>query len=157
MNQEEICCEKFDPVPWDEKTFEWVNKKFIKDHVYTLFYMPINFGPVIKRIMSKVEKAGAQTPDNVCLSDHTSKWNMDLLVAVDKEVTGAENVILSGTFFSKVYEGNFRETGTWMQDFESYIKDKGASVNKMYMWYTTCPKCVKKYSKNYVVIVGQIK
>ncbi|WP_369688185.1 hydrolase [Anaerophaga thermohalophila] len=23
------------------------------------------------------------------------------------------------------------------------------------MWYTTCPKCAKKYGKNYVAIVGQ--
>ncbi len=26
-----ICCPKFDPAPWDDKTFEWTNKKFIKD------------------------------------------------------------------------------------------------------------------------------
>jgi hypothetical protein len=26
----------------------------------------------------------------------------------------------------------------------------------MYMWYTTCPKCAKKYGKNYVTIIAQI-
>ncbi|MCK7469725.1 MAG: 60S ribosomal export protein NMD3 [Desulfomicrobium escambiense] len=25
------------------------------------------------------------------------------------------------------------------------------------MWYTTCPKCAKKYGKNYVAIVGAIE
>jgi len=154
--QKQECCLKFDPAPWDGKTFEWMNKKFVKDNVFTLFYMPINFGQVMKRIMSKVEKAGAQTPDYICLADHTSKWNMDLYLAVDKEVAGAENVTLSGKFLSKVYEGNFKDTGIWMKDFESYAKDKGVSIQKMYMWYTTCPKCAKKYGKNYVVIVGQI-
>jgi hypothetical protein len=24
------------------------------------------------------------------------------------------------------------------------------------MWYTTCPKCAKKYGKNYVVILAEI-
>lgn len=118
--------------------------------------MPINFGQVMKRIMNKVEKAGAQTPDYICLSDHTSKWNMNLYLAVDKEIPDAENVTLSGKYFSKVYEGNFKDTGKWMKDFENYAKDKNMIVQKMYMWYSTCPKCAKKYGKNYVVIVGKV-
>jgi len=155
QNQKE-CCPKFDPAPWDDKIFEWQDKKFIKDKVCTLFYMPVNFGAVIKRMMSKVEASGAKTPDNICLSDHTSKWNMNLYLAVDKEIPGAENMTLSGKFWSKVYEGNFRETGKWCKDYEALAKSKGMNIKKMYMWYTTCPKCAKKYGKNYVVIVGEI-
>jgi len=75
---------------------------------------------------------------------------------VNKEVSGAENTTLSGKFFSKVYEGNFKDTGKWMKDFENYAKGKGMEVKKMYMWYTTCPKCAKKYGKNYVAIVAQV-
>ncbi|MBU1130994.1 hypothetical protein KJ840_02575 [Patescibacteria group bacterium] len=150
------CCPKFDPAPWSGKIFEWDNKKFIKDKVFTLFYMPLNFGSVVKRMMAKIEKAGAKAQYWMGLSDHTSKWNMDLYVAVDKEIPGAENVTLSGKFLSKVYEGNFKDTGIWMKDFENYAKGEGISVKKTYMWYTTCPKCAKKYGKNYVVIIGQI-
>lgn len=36
-----ICCPEFDPIPWDGKVFEWKNKKFIKDSVFTIFYMPM--------------------------------------------------------------------------------------------------------------------
>jgi len=156
QNQKE-CCPKFDPAPWDDKIFEWQDKKFIKDKVCTLFYMPVNFGAVIKRMMAKVEAAGAKTPDNICLSDHTSKWNMNLYLAVDKEIPGAENMTLSGKFWSKVYEGNFRETGKWCKDYEALAKSKGMNIKKMYMWYTTCPKCEKKYGKNYVAIMGEVE
>jgi hypothetical protein len=151
------CCPKFDPSPWDNKTFEWNNKKFIKDKVFTLFYIPMNFGAVITRMNKKVEKAGAKVPDWFCLSEHTSKWNMDLYLAVDKEIPEAENVVLSGKYFSKVYEGDFKDTGKWCKDFESYVKAKGLNIKKWFMWYTTCPKCAKKYGKNYVVIIGEIK
>jgi hypothetical protein len=155
LNQAE-CCPKFDPKPWDDKVFEWENKKFIKDKVCTLFYMPMNFGNVIKRMNAKVEKAGANMPDWLCLSDNTSKWNMDIYLAVDKEVADAENISLSGKFLSKVYEGNFKETGKWMKDFQSFAKQKGFEIEKWYMWYTTCPKCAKKYGKNYVVFIAKI-
>lgn len=156
MNKEKICCPKFDPTPWNGKTFEWVNKKFIKDRVFSLFYMPMNFGSVMKRAGEKIEKSGATVQDGMWLSDHTSKWNMDLYLAVDKDVIGVENVTLNGKYLSKVYEGNFKETENWMKDFENYVKSKGESIKKMYTWYTMCPKCAKKYCKNYVVLVGQI-
>lgn len=155
QNQE--CCPKFNPDPWDGKVFEWENKKFIKDRVLTFFFMPLNFGQVMKRIHKKAEKAGAKIPDWVCLSVHTSKFNTDVYLATDKDVPGAKNVTLSGRFFSKVYEGDFKETGKWCKEFEELIRDKGQVIKKMYMWYTTCPKCAKEYGKNYVVIIAELR
>lgn len=150
------CCPKFEPEPWDDKIFQWENKRFIKDKVFTIFFMPLNFGAVMKRLNAKVEKSGAAIPDWLCLSDHTSMWNMNLYLAVDKEVGNTENTTLSGKFYSKVYEGPFKDTGKWCKDFEKDIREKGFELKKMYMWYTTCPKCAKKYGKNYVVLIGNI-
>ena len=152
---QEICCPQFNPAGWDEKTIKWENKKFIKDKVFTFFYMPMNFGKVIVRMNEKVQNAQATIPDWLCLSDHTSKWNMDLYLAVDKEIPDAENVTLSGNFFGKVYEGPYKDTGKWCKEFETFAKDKGLNIKKLYMWYTTCPKCAKKYGKNYIVIVAE--
>ena len=153
---ENECCPKFDPTPWDGKLFEWNNKMFIKENVSTFFNIPLNFGGVMKKLDEKVRGAHAHIPDGVCLSDHTSKWNMNVYLAVDKEIPGAENMSLSGNFLSKVYEGDFRETERWCKDFEAYAKAKGMKIGKLYMWYTTCPKCAKHYGKNPVVIVGQV-
>jgi len=150
------CCPKFNPEPWDNKIFEWTDKLFIRDKVCTFFFMPINFGKVMTRIMKKVEVNGIAVPDYLCLSDHTSKWNMDIYLAVDQEVAGADNCKLSGKFMSKVYEGNFNKTGEWCKDVEADAKSKGFEIKKWYMWYTTCPKCAKKYGKNYVVIIAEI-
>lgn len=150
------CCPKFDPEPWDGKIFQWENKRFIKDKVLTFFFMPLNFGSVMRRLNAKVERSGATIPDWLCLSDHTSSWNMDLYLAVDKEIPDTENISLSGKFFSKVYEGPFSNTKKWCADFEKQIKERELDLKKMYLWYTTCPKCAKKYDKNYVVIIGNI-
>lgn len=150
------CCPKFDPAPWDEKTIEWNNKKFIKDKVFTFFYMPLRFGALMTKLVEKVEKADAKTADQLCLSDCTSKWNMDVYLSVEKEIPGAENVTISGKFLSKVYEGPFQDTGKWCKDFEGYVKGKGMNLNKLYMWYTTCPKCAKVYGKNYTVLFGKV-
>jgi len=156
METETGCCPRFDPKPWDGKILVWKNKPFVKASVFTLFFMPINFGSVISRVYGKVQEAGAAAKDNVCLSDHTSKWNMDIYLDVKKPVDGLDNVKLSGKFLSKVYEGPFKDTGKWCKDFDAYAKKKGFTVGKMYMWYTTCPSCAKKYGKNYVGIIAKV-
>ncbi len=153
---ETICCPPFDPAQWDDKVLEWQNKPFIKDKVFTFMFMPVGFGKVMKRLDEKVRAAEAIMPDYLCLSDHTSSWNMDLYLAVDKEIPNANNVTLSGKYFSKVYEGPFKDTGKWCKYYEKEAEGKGMKIKKWFMWYTTCPKCAKKYGKNYVVIIGQV-
>lgn len=155
-NQESECCPRFDPAPWEDARINWEGKKFIKDKVKTLFYMPINFGQAMKRSDKLVRDAGATFQENLALSDHTSMWNMDIYIAVDKEVPGAVNTTLNGKFYSKVYEGPFKDTGKWIKDAEADTRSKGMNIKKWYMWYTTCPKCSKKYGKNYVVVLGEV-
>lgn len=153
---EEICCPLIDPSIWDERILEWKSKMFIKDKVFTIMFIPFGFGKVMKRLDEKVRAANSSMPDYLCLSDHTSSWNMDLYLAVDKEIPNATNVTLSGKFFCKVYEGSYNETGKWNKDFERIGAEKGYKYKKQYLWYTTCPKCAKKHGKNYVVFFGQI-
>jgi len=136
------CCEPFEPKLWDSKEIVWKDKKFIKDQVLTVFYIPVNFGAVMTRATKKIEEAGGRVSGGLVLSESVSKWKMDVYLAVDKEIAEAENVKISGKFISKVYEGEFKEMGKWMAE----------QPKSRYVWYTTCPKCAKVYGKNYVVI-----
>ncbi len=159
MVKENECCPRFtnkDIKAWDKKTLIWKNKKFIKGKVFSLFFIPINFGQVISRMDKNARASGAKIINNLCLSEHTSKLNMDIYLAVDKKVDNEENVELSGRFLSKVYEGDFKDTGKWCKDFEEFANKKKVKIKRWLMWYTTCPKCAKKYGKNYTVIMAKI-
>ena len=68
-----------------------------------------------------------------------------------------ENVSLSGNFYGKVYEGPYKDTKKWCEDYEHVVKSKNMKIRKWYMWYTTCPKCAKKFGKNYVAIVSEVE
>jgi hypothetical protein len=155
--EKEVCCPKFDAKPWHEQFFQWENKKFVKAEVQTFMNIPLNFGRVIKKLDKKVRMRDGRMPDGLCLSDHHSKWRMDIYLAVDRDIPGAEMTNLSGTYFSKVYEGDFRKTKEWCADFAQTLDQKGLVLKKQYMWYTTCPSCAKKYGKNYVVLMGEVE
>ena len=153
---ESVCCPKFEPEPWQDKILEWKDKKFITTRVFTLLYMPVGFGNTMRKLDRAMRQTGAESPDRLCLSDHTSQWNMNLYLATDMDIQGYNTAIMSGRYYSRVYEGSFKDTGKWCKDFEESAKSKGYSPGKLFMWYTTCPKCAKKYGKNYVVILSRV-
>lgn len=150
------CCPELNVALWDDKTIEWNQKKFMKSKVCTLFYMPMNFGGVMTKAVNKVSASQAEFEEGLCLSEHTSMWNMNVYLAVNKEIADVENTEISGKFYCKVYEGPYNNTGKWIKDFEKISSEKGLNISKTYFWYTTCPKCAKKYGKNYVVILGKM-
>jgi hypothetical protein len=110
----------------------------------------------MSRLTKRVEESDVKTINSLCLSENTSLWNMNLYLEVKKEVAGTENITLSGEYYCRVYEGEFSKTGEWSKDFDLNTKSKGYHIKKLYMWYTTCPDCAKKYGKNYTVLIGQL-
>lgn len=159
-NNEDICCPPFDRLPWDETYHTWKEKKFIKDEVRQILHMPLNMGKVIKRMDEKVRLAGAlpDIKDSLLLSYDPSPWKSELYYAVSKFVPGGDtkNVTISGNFISKVFEGPYNHIPKWIKEMEAFVKDQGHQVKKYYFYYTTCPKCAKKYGHNYVVILAEI-
>lgn len=151
-----FCCSAFNPEPWQQNEQTWDNKLFIKHRVRTFFNIPLNFRKVMMHLNSMAYKAGSQLPNGLCLSEHISSWSMNLYLAVNKEVPGASNTSFTGTIYSKVYEGNIKQTKRWVKDFNNDAVEHDLKFKKMYMWYTTCPVCSKKYGKNYVVILGRV-
>ena len=150
------CCPRFNPEPWDEKEVTFQDKLFIKDHVRSFLHIPLNFGKVMVKNMEMIQKADALSPEPLLLSDEKSLWGADIYIAVSKEVPGAEMVRVSGTFLTKVFEGPYKNAGKWAKEMAEYVKAKAKNMEKMYFFYTTCPKCAEFYGKNYTVILVKV-
>lgn len=160
MNEQNIkstgCCEPFNPEPWQDKEIIWQDKIFVKDHMASFLYMPLNTGKKIVKNLKLIAEAKAQAPHQLMLTDEKSPWSADIYIDVSKEVPGAQMTTLSGTFLTKVFEGPYRNAGKWAKEMKEYVKNKGKEAKKIYFFYTTCPKCAKAYGKNYVVLFAQI-
>lgn len=152
----EECCPPFDPEPWDEVELTWENKRFVKDRVTSFLHIPLNFGAVMKRNAGPIQAAGAFPETVVVLSDENSLWGSDLYLEVTQDLPDANMVTISGTFLSKVFEGPYRDMRKWIEEMKAFVQSKGKDPGKFYFFYTTCPKCAKKYGKNYVAILAKV-
>ena len=150
------CCPRFDAAPWDDKEVIFQEKLFLKDHVRSFFHIPLNFGGVMVRCMKRIEAAGAE-PEHLVLSDERSLWGSGhRYIAVDKEVPGAQMARLSGTFLTRVFEGPYKEIRQWIGQMKAHVESREKRLEKLYFFYTTCPKCAKHYGKNYVVLLAKV-
>jgi hypothetical protein len=153
---EKECCPKVDPKIWDNKVFTWNDKKFIKDNVRQFMHIPLGMGKVITRMWKKLEAADAIPKEFLLLSYDPSPWKSELYMAAEKDAPGAENITISGDFCTKVYDGPFENCGKFYQDMQQSVKNQGKEAKKIYFYFTTCPKCAKKYGHNYIVAFAQI-
>lgn len=151
------CCPKFIPRDWDDQTFKFKDKPFVRFTVRSFLYMPLNMGSMITKVMAAVEAADAtDKTEHIMLSYDLSPWQSEHYLAVTKQVAGLENVTLSGTYLSKVFEGPFKDAPKWLAQMQEYVAAKKQSAKKIYLSYTMCPKCAKFYGHNYVVALAQL-
>ncbi len=162
MNKKETkpteCCPPFDPKLWQEKKLVWKNKRFVKDSVVAFMHIPLNMEQVMKRMWIKIQAADAAwTEEWLMLTDDPTPWKSDQYIAVNKEVPKIDNVKISGTFLTRVFEGPYKEARNWHEEMMAYAKKKTKKAPiKIYFYYTTCPKCAKERGKNYVVGLAQV-
>lgn len=151
--EKDICC----PIPnikdWDNKKIEFKDKKFVRMYTKSLFYIPINMGKIMTTLNKLVRdnKAEEDISKTMILSRELSPWKAEQLYLVKKEINGADNVTLNGMFYSKVIDGPYQNAKFLYEDLTKYAKENGYKPNDIYIFYTTCPKCAKKYGKNYII------
>lgn len=159
-SESDPCCPKFNPDLWDGKTSNWNDKLFIKDTIRQLFHRPLpsSMGKAVGRMWRKAKDSGADPSieDFLLLSYDPSPWKSELFMTVTKEVPGAENVKLSGTYLSKVFDGPYNSPPKWIKEMEKLVASKGRRPMRFLFYFTTCPRCAKIYGHNYAVVFAQI-
>jgi len=151
------CCPRFRPEGWDEQELHFQDKLFVRAKTASVAHIPINMGTVFKRTFKAIEDAKASSDEDfIVMSRDRSAWSAEHLFSVTDEVPGQEMVRLSGDFITKVFEGPYKEMPRWHEQVLQDAKARGKDPDKIYFFYTTCPKCAKTYGKNYVVAVAKV-
>ena len=114
-------------------------------------------GSVYPKTFTAIKEAnGLDHNSFIVLSYDPSPWKGEHYFAVTKEVPGYEMERITGDFLTKVFEGPYKNAPKWIKEMEEFVKGEGRQVKKTYFFYTTCPKCIKVYGKNYVVAVSEL-
>lgn len=155
------CCPKFNVERWDKKAFNWNSKKFIKDSIPEIFHIPIpsTIDKKITRMWTSIEKSNAQSPnkeDTLILFRDPTPFKGEIYISVEKDVPNEENVTLSGTFISRVFDGGYNDVPKFIKSMEEYLSETNKIPKDYYIHYAYCPKCAKEYDHNYMIIFAKI-
>ena len=151
------CCPKFNPEGWDGRELHFDSKEFIRATTRSFAHIPLNMGRVFSRVQGYIEDADAYSPTNcLVLSRDLSAWKAEHLFSISKTVPEEDAVTLTGDFITKVFEGPYRDAKNWHGEMKDLARARGSNADEVYFFYTTCPRCAKKYGKNYIVGVARI-
>lgn len=151
------CCTLIEPQDWEGQTLKFDNKLFVKARTRSFLHIPLNMQSVMAKAQAAIEDSGAAEKEWLILSKEVSPWHAEHYFAVTKDVPDLETVRLSGTFMTKVFEGPYKDAGTWYRQLIAYVKSAGKKTLETYFFYTECPKCAKTYGKNYVVGFAKVE
>lgn len=159
--QDQPCCPEFDVAKWDKKTFAWESKLFLMESIPTFLHIP--FPPMIGKKTMKMhtmaEKAGVTIPDlsdALILFRDPTPFKSEIYYAVTKEVDGANNTTISGTFMARVFDGPYNAVPRFLKEMEQYLKESDKSAQDYYIHYAYCPKCAKKSGHNYMILFARV-
>ena len=156
---ESDCCPLIKPIDYDGKLFDFKDKMFVRVRTINFLHIPLNMSMVMRRAVRKISESDADVDpeDYIMLSDEVSPWYSYHYIAVSDEVPGLKTQEISGKFLAKVFEGPFKDAEKWYEELIDYTFASGYEPIKTLFYYTTCPKCAKKYGKNYVVGFEQVE
>lgn len=151
------CCPRFNPEGWDGRALHFEDKLFVRATTKSVNYVPSDMAEVFEKTFAAIMKAGAYDEKNVIvLSRDLSSAKGEHYFAVGKEVPGEEMVRWSGDYATKLFEGPYEEAPKWEVETRAEAARRGRAASEVYFFYTTCPKCLEVYGKNYVVAVAAL-
>lgn len=158
-NQE--CCPKFNVDKWDKRTLNWNSKKFIKDSMPEFFHIPIPsmIDKKITRMWSAVEACGAASADKedtLILFRDPTPFKGEIYISVEKDVPSENNIEISGTFVSRVFDGGYNDIPKFVKEMDNYLAETEKKAKDYYIHYAYCPKCAEKYGSNYMILFAKI-
>jgi hypothetical protein len=85
-----------------------------------------------------------------------SPWKCEFYMPVTKAVPGADNVGLSGTYYTKVFDGPFSQVPQYINEMDILLAQKDMLAKRYYFYSAACPICERKYVANSIVAFAQI-
>lgn len=151
------CCPKFNPEGWDGRHLHFEDKLFIRAKTSCLLHFPLKMGKVFARVQAYIKDCLALDPDgSFVLSRDLSPAEGEHSFAVTGNVPGEDIATVYGDFITRVFEEPYRKAEDWVHELEVAVAASGNNATRIFMLYTTFPKCARAYGKNYVIGVAEV-
>lgn len=155
------CCPNFDPERWDRKSFEWNDRPFIKESMPTFLHMP--FPPIIWWKITKMCKMAENAKANLAKKEDTlllfydpHPFKSEIYLSVSGEVPKAKNIKITEKLMSRVFDGPYNDIPQYIKEMNKYLATENKTAKRYYIHYAYCPKCIKKYGHNYMILFAGI-
>jgi len=159
-NHNQQCCPPIDVTQWQDKTHIWEQKLFLYGHTRQFLHLPLpgSVNRTIARLWDKANSSGAIPPNGefLLLVADKNAWLSEYYMTITDPVEGMQNVRISGTFYSRVYEGPFYRIPHFIREMDLHFAREGKLAKRYYVYAAACENCEKKNGDQFKVLFAEI-
>ena len=133
-------CKVVNAAEWDKQK-KTLNKTFYKTFSPKIFYIPLSFPIDVLRATQGAQKKGYTVVDDGMILDTGGMFMGNVMVEVTGADTKDKNVVSVGEVYCKASRNEYKEIKNDIAELE---KEIGGKPSELYIWYTSCPKCMKE-------------
>lgn len=107
-----------------------------------------------------IEQTEANAPkkeDTLILFRDPTPFKGEIYISVEKDVPAENNVVISGNFVIRVFDGGYNDIPKFVKSADEYLAEKGKKAKDYYIHYAYCPGCAKKFGHNYMIFLQSFK
>lgn len=137
-------CPTLAPALWEGTRHAWKDRPFWVEPYRAIAHIPLGIGKKLERLLPDLKARGLLAEPVQVLFRNDRFFGGELWIALSREEPGAAAGKISGEFFSKYFEGHYRDAGVWYRKTAEACQAAGSEPREILAWYATCPKCAAK-------------
>jgi hypothetical protein len=150
-------CPRLDPQQWDGRFWEWREKPFYRATYWCVLGIPLNLDSVVEKAMTDIRGYGLTADPLIILSRDETMFHSSLLIAINKETDQLPVETISGSFYSRLYEGRYADKRRHNEDIKADLRERELTAKELYHYHATCPACVQERGSAQTVIFARLK
>lgn len=138
------CPSVFEKKIYDDQEQDWQDKAFLATPLFLFYHIPLFYSQALKRLHEITKSRGLRVREGGLILQQDASWFGRILLEVAPVADQPLVRFESARIISAVWEGPWSQSGIAINNLRQKAKRRGDRVEKVFIWYASCPKCVER-------------
>ncbi len=151
------CCRRLGPGAWDRRFWSWDDKPFYRATYLTFFNIPLNLDSVVEKAVEEIGSHNLWTEPMIYLGRDETAFHSSVLISVSRFTDQLPIETLSGRYYSRLFQGPYADSGKYVRETKTDLREQGSDAGETYMYHATCPRCIGEGKPPQTVVFAEVE
>jgi Bacterial hydrolase len=157
MEAKNCGCPQISDSEWHQKTFSWEGRTFFRKEVNFFFRTPLGIEEKTREAAEEIEKRGYLLDEPSIILIESGVFKGAVLIGIMPPGEESPDVVTfdSRPLISVVVRSDEPRVMPGIKSLRKYVASLHHQLKVVFIWYTSCPKCLEEEKKYTTVFMGR--